>query len=197
MNYQLSIEDSQQNLSHGKNEFLEISTIAYKAPEPEYHAELSRTQNEIETAKVIYEELIIRLIPKSKELCVRSHNKCFACFTCGLVFRVAGMNEGTIDMYKLSLNISPIISNTLLEITRCLGEIAQNAEALTYVKKAVHVAPQSAAAWGNFAMSLIQIRDRENAVEAIYKATDIDLADPKNNYILRSFDRYFAVTNRS
>ena len=179
-------------LETNRDDFKQLSSIAQRALDLERLAELARSKNDIEAAKSIFGELVDDLVPRTKHFIDGSDNKAFAYFAHGLVLRIAGMKEDAVEMYVQSLHYSPEIINTILEVTRCLGELGRVREALHYAKRAVEVEQDSAPAWGNLAMTNIQIGNRDEALSAIKKAIELDPKDPKNIYIYKNFERYFS-----
>ena len=174
-----------------ESDFQALSSIAKRVLELEKLADDARRIKDINSAKAIYSEIVNDLMPRAENLTKISQNKAFSFFVFGLVLRVSGMNKEAVTNFQASLEYAPNVINTLLEITKSLGELDRKEEALTYAKRAVSVDPESPAAWGNLAMSNIQLGNRNEAYSSLKKAIILDPDDPINNYIKKNFDRYF------
>lgn len=142
------------------------------------------------TSAVIKREALEDRFPGG--LTVRSqYHPGFAHFAYGLVLRVLLRREEAEVQFRKSLSFRPGLINTLLELTRCLAEMGRHAEAEPCARDAVEVSPDSAAAWGNLAAVLIDLKDREGAKAALDKALLIDSTDTINRRIADRFGYCF------
>lgn len=112
----------------------------------------------------------------------------------GIVLRLLDRRAEAETAFRRAHELDPRALNTLLELVRCLAEQRKFEEALPFARDAVDVAPASAAAWGNLAMTLVKTRDRVGARQAIDRAIELDPDDQINRYILENFDKFFATT---
>lgn len=174
-----------------KSEHRAIVSIAESALKLEQEAEAARSSNNVKEGQKVYLELTNSLIPKAEALLNSSCNQAFALFTLGLVCRIAGMIEKASICFEQSLHMHSGSINTLLELTLVMGMLNRNKEALNYAKRSIEIAPRSAAAWGNLAMSNIQCGNKLEALNAITKALELDPEDCKNKYIYDNLDAYF------
>lgn len=173
-------------------EWTQIEAVAKRALELDLQSEQARSSRDVEWGARIYGELMDKLLPEAKRLADTSvRYGSFANYVAGLVLRVLQLYEPAVDRLKRSLTLKPAVINTLLEITHCLGQLGRTEEAEKYATLAIEAGPQSAAAWGNLAMCLIQSRKKKQAQEALEHALKLDPENPKNNYIAANFERYF------
>ena len=176
-----------------QNEFEEIAAVINRALELDREADHARDTRDKDSSARIYEELLTVLAPRAERLVnTTQNNKAFAHFAYGVALRVLHLHEDAIAQLQQSLAIAPDEIDTLLEITVCLGKGGRLREAAQFARRAVRVAPNSAEAWGNLAMTLIQIKEKDSAFDAISKAMALDPANQKNRYILDNFHRYFS-----
>lgn len=174
------------------NTFDEIKKLAVRALELDQQSEEARQSRDKELSGKIYEELLMELFPKAEALlALNNGHSAFAHYTLGLVLRILQLHEEAVPHFQKSLAIAPNLLYTLLEITLCLGKSGNLVAAEEYARKAVAVSPNSAAAWGNLAMVLVQNNNRDEGFDAISRAVELDPQDPKNRYILENFHRYF------
>lgn len=173
-------------------DFDTIAAIARRALELEAIFERTEGTGDINRAKAAHEELLRELLPRARQLTLETRfHTAFSHFACGLVFRVLGMTEQAVEEYRKSLSRSPNTLNTLLEITRCLGELGDFHEAKKHAQHAVEVDHSSPQAWGNLAMTLIHLRDEEPAHRALRKALELAPEDEINRTIELAFKRVF------
>jgi tetratricopeptide (TPR) repeat protein len=99
--------------------------------------------------------------------------------------------EQAIEQFKLSLGFLPDLSNTLLELVRCLGELGRAAEAHPFAIRAVEADPESPATWGNLAAVLLDLNRGDEAWDAIKTAEALDPHDPINRQILAACEARF------
>ena len=175
-----------------QREFEDIEAVVKRALELDEQGNRARKHNDQKSGEAVYEELTAELLPKVEGLTMRSqYHPGFAHFAYGLVLRVLLRREEAEAQFRKSLSFRPGLINTLLELTRCLGEMERPAEAEPYAREAVEVSPDSAAAWGNLAAVLIALKDREGARAALDKALLIDPADTINRQIADGFETCF------
>jgi hypothetical protein len=121
---------------------------------------------------------------QARDWCGRSKlNVGFAYFTLGLVLRILQERESAIEAFSKSLEFNPDDVNTLLEITRCLGELGRPLEAEPLARRAAELAPQSAATVGNLAVVLANLGRKEDARQMIRKALALAPDDPINRQV--------------
>jgi len=112
-------------------------------------------------------------------------------FTYGLSLRILEKWEEAEYEYRTLVTKYPDEINGWLELTGCLRMQGKLEEEEQAAYRAIHVAPGSAAAWGNFAFTLIKLNRKDEARTAIEKAIVLDPDNQKNRYIFENFDRYF------
>lgn len=166
------------------DEFHGIQGVAQRALELEGIADRARERRDIKAGEAVFAELTNELLPRANQAALTSkYHPAFAHFACGLVLRVLGMLEEAIEQFRKSLSYSPDTLNTLLEITRCLGEADRPGEAKEYAQHAAEVDPSSPQAWGNLAMTLTQLKDESSARSAIKRALELSPEDSTNRQI--------------
>ena len=173
-------------------EFEQIQAFARRTLDLDAMGDRAKQKRDIKAGEAVFDELVNDLLPRAKQMTLRAKfHPGFAHFACGLVLRVLGQQEEAVEQFRTSLSHSPDTLNTLLEITRCLGESDNHSEARGYAQKAVEVEPSSPQAWGNLAMTLIQLGEREPARDAIDKALALAPEDTVNSHIKAAFDHTF------
>jgi len=173
-------------------EFEQIQAIAHRTLDLDAMGERAKQRRDIKAGEAVFDELVNDLLPRAKQMTLQvKFHPGFAHFACGLVLRVLGQQEEAVEQFRTSLSHSPDTSNTLLEITRCLGESGNHSEARGYAQRAVEVEPSSPQAWGNLAMTLIQLGEKESARDAIGKALSLSPEDKVNRQIKAVFDHTF------
>lgn len=178
--------------SPSHEEFESIKKIASRALELDALGNKARRVNDTKLGAAVYDELLTELAPALERICLHVKYCCgFAHYARGLVLRVLQLPQDAEVHFRRSLSYSPNVLNTLLELTRCPGEMDRPAEAEAFARKAVEVEPGSAAAWGNLAMVLVELRRKEDARNAIDKAISLAPEDQLNRHILEHFDAYF------
>ena len=174
------------------NTFDEIQSLVFRALELDRQSDEARQSKDEELAGKIYEELLVVLVPKAEALvALNNGHSAFAHFAFGVILRVLHLHEDAIFQFRKSLTVAPNVINTLLEITICLAKSGNLVTAEKFARQAIAVSPDSAAAWGNLAMVLIQNNNRNEGFDAISRAVELDPQDQKNRYILENFHRYF------
>ncbi len=115
----------------------------------------------------------------------------FAHFSRGLVLRILKRHKAAEESFRTANRIQPGVPHTLRELVKCLLEQGKHGEALPFSREDVERDSLSPAAWGNFAMCLIQCGQKNEARKAIDHAIELDPQDPLNRYIRDNFDSYF------
>ena len=114
-----------------------------------------------------------------------------AAFVEGYLNRVLHRWGAAEKCFREYLSSAPFHAAAWLELTWCLAEQGDLAEAESAARRAVKLAPELPGTWGNLAMVLIQLGERDEARQALDRALELDPTDEKNIYIDRQFDRYF------
>ena len=109
----------------------------------------------------------------------------------GYVNRVLRRWSTAKECFREYLRTMPFHAEAWLELTWCLSEQDELADAEATARRAVKLAPGLPGAWGNLATVLIQLGDRDEARQALDRALELDPDDPKNRYTDQNFDRYF------
>jgi tetratricopeptide (TPR) repeat protein len=145
-----------------------------------------------ESCMPIYERLL-ELFELAKEI-VESEGSDFwmAHYSLGLTLRILKQYEDALPCFRRAHALNSEEINTLKELVLCLGKLKESEEALRYSRKAVKLAPNDHGAWGNLAMSLINVGNRVEAKEAIDHAIRLNSQDPLNRYIRDNFENYFS-----
>jgi len=104
----------------------------------------------------------------------------FSHFALGLTLRVLGRREEALHAFLKANELQERVSNTLLEVVRCLGELGRAEEALPFAQAATEADPTSAAAWGNLAACLFELGQFREARGAIDRAIPLDPLDSIN-----------------
>ncbi len=178
--------------SERSREFQTLKSLAERTLELDEQGNHAKSSNNREAMAMIFHELTNELLPRSKRIVLQTKfHPGFAHFVCGLLYRVLRQPEEAVEQFRNSLLHSPDTVNTLLEMTRCLGDSGRFAEAKPYAERAVEIEPSSPQALGNLAMTLIQTGDEQPAQEAISRALSLAPNDPLNQQIKIAFDRKF------
>ena len=152
----------------------------------------ARAEQDMEKGEEIYHHLADRLLPEAARIMEGPGAEFgFAHFVAGLICRILAMPEEAETRFRKALFLKPDELNTLLELTRCLGEQERPQEALEFARKAVEVAPGSAETWGNLAMCLFQCGDNDQAKESIDRAIALEPSNSINRRILDLIDSTF------
>jgi tetratricopeptide (TPR) repeat protein len=169
-----------------------LERIAREVLKFEARLDQARAEQDMDKGEEIYRNLADRLLPEATRILEGPGAEFgFAHYVVGLICRLLAMPDEAEARFRKSLFLKPNVLNTLLELTRCLGEQDRPQEALEFARRAVEVAPESAAAWGNLAMCFIQVKDRIEAKNSIEKALSLDPQDSMTNYIRNHLDNYF------
>jgi tetratricopeptide (TPR) repeat protein len=162
-----------------------LERIAREVLELEARLDRARADQDLEKGEEIYHRLADRLLPEAIRIIEGPGLEFgFAHFVVGLIFRILAMPAEAEQRFRKALFLKPDELNTLLELTRSLGEQDRPQEALQFATKAVGVFPDSATTWGNLAMCHIQSGNKVAAKDAIDRAIDLDPLDPINQHIL-------------
>lgn len=172
-----------------KHEIFErLRAISTEALELEAQAETARASNDVEKAGMIFCRLTDELLPEADEISKGvGRNMPFAHFAKGLILRILKEPEFAEGCFRKALELQPDVSNTLLELVRCLGEQGKHLDALPFARKAVELEPENPACLGNLAMTLFLVGENEEGRRVIDKALEIDPADPINRMIYSNF----------
>ena len=118
-------------------EFQRIQSVAQRAIELDSLGNKARERRDIKTGEAVFEELTSELLPHVEQLALKAkYHTGFAHFAWGLVLRVLRRPEDAAAQFRTSLSYSPDTINTLLELTRCLGEAEHPDEARPYAQAA-------------------------------------------------------------
>lgn len=173
-------------------EFEQIQAIVHRTLDLDAMGDRAKQRRDIKAGEAVFDELVNDLLPRAMQMTLHSKfHAGFAHFAYGLLLRVSGQQQEAVEQFRKSLSHSPNTLNTLLEITRCLGESDNHSEAMGFAQKAVEVEPTSSQAWGNLAMVLIQLGEMESAGDAINEALAIEPECPVNKNIKALFDHNF------
>ena len=173
-------------------EYAAIARITQRALALAQEADAAFRTQDTEAGGAIYLELTDELLPEIRQLIDRAHHHVgLAHHAHGLVLRVLKLNEEALEQFLKAHDYLPEATNPLLEIVRCYGELARPADAEPYARRGVEVDPDSPATWGNLAMTLIQLRQREEARPALDRALELDPDNAINMYMDEHFDAYF------
>ncbi len=145
--------------------FNALERIAREVLELEARLDQARAEQDMEKGEEIYHSLADRLLPEAARILEGPGAEFgFAHFVVGLICRILAMPEEAEERFRKALFLKPDELNTLLELTRCLGEQGRAQEALEFARRAVEVEAESAAAWGNLAMCFNQCGFKEGSL---------------------------------
>ena len=113
----------------------------------------------------------------------------FAHFARGLLFRILKQHDSAETSFRVANYLQPNVTNTLLELVRCLGEQEKYVDAVPFARQAVEIEPDSPACLGNLAMSLFMIGKKDEALGYIERALEIDPLDQINRQIYQNFEK--------
>jgi Tetratricopeptide repeat len=169
----------------------ELDAIADRAFELEENLDQARGRNDAQAEEAMLAELANDLLPRAEQLTRHIDSKARGYYVRGVVLRVAGRLDEALAAYERSLTLEPDVPATLLEITCCLGQADRSLEAEPYALRATEIEPQSAAAWGNLALTYIHSDKRPEARGALNQALALDPDDPKNMAMDEQFEELF------
>lgn len=140
--------------SQGDDLFAQLEKICERTLVLAEKSESLKASGNVDAAMHVFGELQDILLPAAARI---AHgpgcNMGFAHFVHGLVLRTLSRPVEAEVALRKSNELQPD-PGVLAELVRCLGEQGKNSEALSFARKAVEVAPMSAAAWGNLAACL-------------------------------------------
>jgi tetratricopeptide (TPR) repeat protein len=167
----------------------QLAAIHTEALEIERRAQ--QTADE-ETIATLFHRLTDDLLPASLHIADGlGRGMPFAHLTAGVVLRILGRVDDAEKEFRQAHELAPKVVGPLLELVKCLGLQEKRDQALHFARKAVDVGPLDAGAWGNLAMCLIEVGEREEARRALDFALTCDADNPINRYIDENFSRYF------
>jgi tetratricopeptide (TPR) repeat protein len=135
--------------------FNSLERIAREVLELDARLDQARAEQDMEKGEEIYRNLADRLLPEAARILEGPGSEFgFAHFVVGLIFRILAMPAEAEQRFRKALFLKPNELNTLLELTRCLGEQGRPQEALEFARRTVEVAPESAAARENLRVLL-------------------------------------------
>lgn len=150
---------------------------------------LISTMNDLEADAKIFLRLVEVMLPEAERIVVGAgRNMPFAQFVTGVIHRVLDRQADAEKYFRRANDLMPGVDNTLLELVRCLGSQGKHNEALEFASEAAEAYPESPAALGDLAMSLILVGKKTEARNYLDKALEIDPNDSVNRQILRNFD---------
>lgn len=175
--------------SESKQEVFEkLQIICTEALSLEREGDVARQNNDIEKGAIIYSRLVEGLLPEVEEVLIGPGQKfAFAHFTKGLILRILKELSSAEASFRKANELQPDISNTLLELVRCLGEQDKHEEALPFACRAAELEPNNQSCLGNLAMTLFLTGKKDEARLHIERALEIDPHDPINKLIYSNF----------
>jgi tetratricopeptide (TPR) repeat protein len=170
-------------LGEREKELRHIEEVVRRALELDVLGGRAKQRRDVKAGEAVYEELIQDLLPLSQSLTLRSqYCTGLAHYAFGVVLRVLKKQEEAVEQFRISLMHGPELLYTLLEMTRCLGELKEPKKAKPFALRAVEIDPDSPEAWGNLASVQIQLGEKLQASQSIAKALSLD---PSNELNLR------------
>ncbi len=159
--------------------FERLRAICNEALTLEAETEVARRSKDVEQGGINFSRLVTEILPEVENI---SHgvgrNMSFAHFAKGLVLRILKQPESAETCFRRANELQPDVSNTLLELVRCLGEQGKHEDALPFAQKAVKCEPDSPAALGNLAMTLFLLGDKKEARITGRSGKSDDLLEP-------------------
>lgn len=153
-------------------------------------SEKARRSNDVESGAIIFSRLAEGLLPEVEKIAGGvGRNMSFAHFTNGMILRILKDLESAETCFRRANDLQPDVSNTLLELVRCLGEQGKHEDALPFARKAVACEPDDPACLGNLAMTLLSVGQKDEARITIERALEIDPNDPVNRLIYSNFEK--------
>lgn len=170
--------------------FEKLQEICGEALVLDSESENARRSEDLERAAIIFSRLVDDLLPEVENICQGlGRNMSFAHFARGLLFRILKQHDSAETSFRVANYLQPNVTNTLLELVRCLGEQEKYVDAVPFARQAVEIEPDSPACLGNLAMSLFMIGKKDEALGYIERALEIDPLDQINRQIYQNFEK--------
>jgi len=170
--------------------FERLRLICNEAHSLEADGEKARRSNDVERGQIIFSRLGDELLSEAEAIASGvGRNMSFAHFSKGLILRILRDPASAEICFRRANELQPDVSNTLLELVRCLGEQGKNEDALPFAREAVRIDSNNPACLGNLAMTLFMLGEKVEALATIERALEIDPNDPINRLIYSNFEK--------
>jgi tetratricopeptide (TPR) repeat protein len=142
------------------------------------------SENEDEAGVEEAEAKIIAQVQRVESfLRVAGPHHLLASYIAGLGYRMARHWDEATRYFLTVLEINPMNGEAWLELTWCLAELGKWEECEMAARKSTIAFPGTSASWGNLAMALNHLGKREEALQAIHRAIELDPNDSRNQAI--------------
>ncbi|HRI04987.1 MAG TPA: tetratricopeptide repeat protein [Pyrinomonadaceae bacterium] len=168
--------------------FSRLKSLCQEALDLDIEAERARESKNESRGGEIFLRLKEEMLTEAEQIVMTAgRNMAIAHFACGLILRVLKQPADAEAYFRRANDLTPGVSNTILELVRCLGEQEKFDQAVPFAREGVAYEPNNPACLGNLALSLLMIGEKNEARQHLDKALAIDANDPINRQMLKKF----------
>ncbi len=169
--------------------FNRLVAICRESMELDARSEAARQSNDIEDGEIVFSRLSNELLPEVDTISAGAgRSLSIAHFAKGLILRILKQPAAAEPCFRRANELQPDVSNTLLELVRCLAEQGKFDDAIPFAREAVDCEPENTACLGNLAMTLFMVGEKDEARKHIEHALELDPDDVTNQLIFSNFE---------